>query len=176
MEKNNLLTLKNIVKRFDISGGLLDRLSFSGGKPSLPRTQVHAVNDISLDVAEGETISVVGESGSGKSTLARLIMGIYPINGGEMYYRDQRIDNLSPKQFLPYRTRMQMVFQDPYASLNPRMRVKQILEEPVRFHFPEYSEQQVVARVHEVMEQVGISPSWSGRFPHEFSGGQRQRI
>lgn len=176
MHTKNLLTLKNVVKHFDISGGLLDRLSFSGGRPSLRRSVVHAVNDISLEVREGETLSIVGESGSGKSTLARVVMGLYPMNGGEMYYRDKRIDNLGQKQFMPYRTRMQMVFQDPYASLNPRMRVKQILEEPVRFHFPFYDDSQVRERVNTVMEQVGISASWSGRFPHEFSGGQRQRI
>ena len=176
MQTSNLLTLKNVVKHFDISGGVLDRLSFSGGKPSLRRTVVHAVNDISLEVREGETLSIVGESGSGKSTLARVVMGLHPMNGGEMYYRDQRIDNLGQKQFMPYRTRMQMVFQDPYASLNPRMRVKQILEEPVRFHFPAYDESQVRERVNTVMEQVGISATWINRFPHEFSGGQRQRI
>lgn len=172
----SLISLRHVTKHFDISGGFLDQLRLENGRLRRKQTVVHAVNDISFEIAEGETISVVGESGSGKSTLARVIMGLYPANGGEIYYRGERIDQLSSRQIMPYRTKMQMVFQDPYASLNPRMRVKSILEEPVRFHFPGLSEPEVKMRVAEVMEQVGISPSWGIRFPHEFSGGQRQRI
>lgn len=171
-----LISLKNVTKHFDISGGFLEQLRFEDGRIRRKRSVVHAVNDISLDVLQGETISVVGESGSGKSTLARVIMGLYPPTDGEIYYRDQRIDQLNSKQLMPYRTKMQMVFQDPYASLNPRMRVSSILEEPIHFHFPKLSQKEVKLRVAEVMEQVGISASWGVRFPHEFSGGQRQRI
>jgi peptide/nickel transport system ATP-binding protein len=134
------------------------------------------VNDVSLDIMAGETLSVVGESGCGKSTLARVVIGLYPPTSGEIYYRDQRIDNLQGTKRRPFRTKAQMVFQDPYASLNPRMRVRQILEEPVRFHKPELSDAQVREKVAEVMEQVGINPQWAERYPHEFSGGQRQRI
>ena len=135
MEKDNgLLTIKNLIKHFDISGGLLDQLRFSKGKISRERTVVKAVNDVSFSIKPGETLSVVGESGCGKSTLARTVLGLYPPNSGEIYYRGDRIDNLSSKEMLPFRTKMQMIFQDPYASLNPRMTVKRTLEEPVLFH------------------------------------------
>lgn len=176
MQKTPLLTLRNVVKHFDISGGLLDQLRFTNGKITRKRTVVHAVNDVSFTINEGETLSVVGESGCGKSTLARTVIGLYRPNGGEIHYRTDRIDNLTDAQFMPYRTRMQMVFQDPYASLNPRMRVNQILEEPVRFHNPTIADGEVKDRVAAVMEQVGVSPLWASRYPHEFSGGQRQRI
>ncbi|GFM34758.1 dipeptide ABC transporter ATP-binding protein [Desulfovibrio subterraneus] len=176
MGNTPLVSIKNVVKHFDISGGLLDQLTFSGGKIVRNRSVVHAVNDVSLDIMAGETLSVVGESGCGKSTLARVVIGLYPPTSGEIYYRDQRIDNLQGTKRRPFRTKAQMVFQDPYASLNPRMRVRQILEEPVRFHKPELSDAQVREKVAEVMEQVGINPQWAERYPHEFSGGQRQRI
>ncbi len=173
---SDLLSLENVVKHFDISGGFLDQLRFRNGRVFRKRTVVHAVNDVSLTVREGETLSVVGESGCGKSTLARTIIGLYRPESGSVRYRGERIDNLSSVGFMPFRTKMQMVFQDPYASLNPRMRVSQILEEPVRFHFPSLSKAEVKGKVDAVMEQVGVSPSWRTRFPHEFSGGQRQRI
>lgn len=171
-----LLSLRNVVKHFDISGGLLDQLRLSGGRITRKRTVVHAVNDVSFDILPGETLSVVGESGCGKSTLARTVIGLYRATCGEILYRGERIDNLSDNGMLPYRTRMQMVFQDPYASLNPRMKVREILEEPVRFHNPGISDADVRARVADVMEQVGVNPLWGVRYPHEFSGGQRQRI
>jgi len=176
MATTPLLDLKNLSKRFDISGGLLDQLRFQGGRLTRRKTVVHAVNNVSFSINEGETLSVVGESGCGKSTLARTVIGLYRPNAGEIIYRGQRIDNLSEKAALPYRTRMQMVFQDPYASLNPRMRVRQILEEPVRFHNPAMTGAEVRERVAGVMDQVGINPAWADRYPHEFSGGQRQRI
>jgi len=120
MEKDNgLLTIKNLIKHFDISGGLLDQLRFSKGKISRERTVVKAVNDVSFSIKPGETLSVVGESGCGKSTLARTVLGLYPPNSGEIYYHGDRIDNLSSKEMLPFRTKMQMIFQDPYASHRP---------------------------------------------------------
>ncbi|TVM17176.1 ABC transporter ATP-binding protein [Oceanidesulfovibrio indonesiensis] len=174
-----IVSLKNVCKRFDISGGLLDQITFEQGKLTRTRTEVKAVNNVSFDIQEGETLSVVGESGCGKSTLARTVIGLYPPSEGEIRYRGERIDNLSPSRMLPYRTRMQMVFQDPYASLNPRMKVKEILEEPVIFHGSKLgtiSRGEVEERVAAVMEQVGIDPAWATNYPHEFSGGQRQRI
>ena len=177
MEKDTgLLTIKNLVKHFDISGGLLDQLRFSKGKISRERTVVKAVNDVSFSIKPGETLSVVGESGCGKSTLARTVLGLYPPNSGEIYYRGERIDKLSSKEMLPFRTKMQMIFQDPYASLNPRMTVKRTLEEPVMFHNKSISHDEVQKKVADVMEQVGVDPKWADRYPHEFSGGQRQRI
>ena len=175
-DENGLLALKQVVKHFDISGGLLDRLRFKNGKLSHQRTTVKAVNNVSFTIASGETFSVVGESGCGKSTLARTTLGIYPPNSGKILYRGERIDNKNAQQMLPFRRKMQMIFQDPYASLNPRKTVMQTLEEPVVFHNPSISANQVKDRVAEVMSQVGVDPKWAARYPHEFSGGQRQRI
>ncbi|MCG8619623.1 MAG: ATP-binding cassette domain-containing protein [Desulfobacterales bacterium] len=170
-----LVTINDVVKHFDISGGLLDQISFSGGF-HLEKTTVKAVNNVSLYVNKGETLSVVGESGCGKSTLARVIMGLHPPNSGEVYYEGNRIDNLSHEQWMPYRRKMQMIFQDPYASLNPRKTVRQTLEEPLRFHNPKMTGAEAGDKIADVMEKVGVDPAWITRYPHEFSGGQRQRI
>jgi peptide/nickel transport system ATP-binding protein len=175
-DDNDLLTLHQVVKHFDISGGLLDQLHLEKGRLRRRRTTVKAVNGVSFTIAAGETFSVVGESGCGKSTLARATLGIYPPSSGEIHYRGQRIDNKNARQMLPFRRRMQMIFQDPYASLNPRKTVRQTLEEPVVFHNPSLSAAEVGERVATVMSQVGVDPKWAGRYPHEFSGGQRQRI
>ena len=172
----NLLTVTNLVKRFDISGGFLEQLSFDNGRLIRKHTIVKALNDVSFTISSGETFSVVGESGCGKSTLARTILGLYPPEGGEIYYGTERIDNLTSNKMLPYRSKMQMIFQDPYASLNPRKTVQQTLEEPILFHNKSISNKEVRERVSEVMLQVGVDPLWVKRYPHEFSGGQRQRI
>ncbi|MCP3871922.1 MAG: ATP-binding cassette domain-containing protein [Desulfobacteraceae bacterium] len=174
--KNTLVSINNIVKHFDISGGMLDQLQFKNFKPQLKKTTVKAVNNVSLEIRKGETLSVVGESGCGKSTLARVVMGLYPPNSGKILYNGARIDNLTHKQMLPFRKKMQMIFQDPYASLNPRKTVQQTLEEPLRFHNPKISNKDIQKKVERVMEQVGVDPLWIKRYPHEFSGGQRQRI
>jgi peptide/nickel transport system ATP-binding protein len=156
MEQNNsLLNVKDLVKHFDISGGLLDQLAMESGRVVRKKTTVKAVNAVSFAIMPQETLGVVGESGCGKSTLARAVLGLYPPNS---------------------RKKMQMIFQDPYASLNPRMTVKKILEEPVYFHNKSISAQAAKDKVAEVMQQVGVDPAWAGRYPHEFSGGQRQRI
>ena len=176
MKSDVLVSIRNLVKYFDISGGWLEQLRFTGGRISRQEVIVKAVNDISFDILKGETVAVVGESGCGKSTLARTVMSLYPPNSGEIYYQDKRIDQLSEKQLKYYRTRMQMIFQDPYASLNPRMTVEDILSEPIHFHHPSMTREQVKEKIIKVMKQVGIDPDWQDRFPHEFSGGQRQRI
>jgi len=173
---NSLLTVNNLVKRFDISGGFLEQLTLDNGRLVRKHTIVKALNDVSFVISSGETFSVVGESGCGKSTLARTILGLYPPESGEIYYGTERIDNLTSNKMLPYRSKMQMIFQDPYASLNPRKTVQQTLEEPVLFHNKSISNKEVRERISEVMLQVGIDPLWVGRYPHEFSGGQRQRI
>lgn len=176
MNTDQLLVVNHLVKHFDISGGFLDRLAIRNWKPTLTKTIVQAVNNVSFTVSKGETLSVVGESGCGKSTLARVILGLYPPESGTIYYNGHRIDNLSPTEMLPFRRKMQMIFQDPYASLNPRMNVRQILEEPVRFHFPHLTSAEVTERVYHIMEQVGVHKRSYHQYPHEFSGGQRQRI
>jgi peptide/nickel transport system ATP-binding protein len=173
---SGLLAIERLVKHFDISGGILDQVKFRNRRLIRKRTFVKAVNDVSFEIQAGETLSVVGESGCGKSTLARTVLGLYPPNSGEIYYRGERIDNLSAREILPYRRKMQMIFQDPYASLNPRMTVERTLEEPVVFHTKAIRDSEVKEKVADVMEQVGVDPKWVDRYPHEFSGGQRQRI
>ena len=173
---NALLTVTNLVKHFDISGGLLDQLALQKKRIVRRRTTVKAVNDVSFSIMPQETLGVVGESGCGKSTLARAVLGLYPPNSGKIYYKNNRIDNLTPQKMLPFRKKMQMIFQDPYASLNPRMTVKRTLEEPAFFHNKSITPGEVKDKVDEVMLQVGVEPSWATRYPHEFSGGQRQRI
>ncbi|MFP4071519.1 MAG: ABC transporter ATP-binding protein [Desulfovibrionales bacterium] len=170
------ISIQNVSKRFDISGSFLDQIKFRNGRFTRDKTIVQAVNGVSLDIARGETMSVVGESGCGKSTLARCVIRLYPPDTGKVLFQDKRIDDLDRNAMKPYRTRMQMVFQDPYASLNPRMSVRRILEEPLRFHRKDLSDTEVRDRVQGVMRQVGVSPEWQDRYPHEFSGGQRQRI
>ena len=176
MEKPALITLNNVVKYFDISGSFLDRIHFSKGRFSLEKTVVHAVNEVSFVVHKGETLSIVGESGCGKSTLARTIIGLYKPDSGKIFYGNDRIDILTEKEWLPYRVKMQMVFQNPYASLNPRKNVQETLEEPLQYHYPYLSYVERKERVHAIMEQVGVNPLWAEKLPHEFSGGQRQRI
>ena len=171
-----IVKIDNLVKYFDISGGFLEQLQLKSGKIRLHKTEVKAVNGVSFEIAPGETLAVVGESGCGKSTLARTVMGLYPPTAGSVSYRGERIDTLTSKQMLPYRQRMQMIFQDPYASLNPSKTVRQTLKEPLRFHHKKITAVEIDERLAEVMEQVGVNPAWRDRFPHEFSGGQRQRI
>ena len=161
-----LVGIENVEKHFEGGGNLLKKDS----------RKVRAVNGVTLTIRQGESFCLVGESGCGKSTLARTIIGLNAPTAGEIRYRGDRIDNLPPKAMAPYRRKMQMVFQNPYASLNPRMTVQKILEEPIRFHFPDLSRAEVRAKVEEVMLSVGNDPNWGSRYPHEFSGGQRQRI
>lgn len=171
-----LLELKSLEKRFELDRGFLETIKFRSGKIVRERREVHAVNNISLNVERGEALCVVGESGCGKSTVARLIAGLLTPSGGEIHYEGERIDNRSRHAMMPLRKKMQMIFQNPYASLNPRMTIQQALEEPVRYHNPGMSKSDVVEKVATVMRSVGVDPSWAKRYPHEFSGGQRQRI
>ncbi len=142
---------------------------------------INAVNNISLDLKEGETLGIVGESGSGKTTLGQTLLRLVDRESnteveGEIKFFEDRIDSLSRKQFKPFRNQMQIVFQDPYASLNPRLSVKQIIEEGliVALNMKDKNERQ--NKIEKIMSEVGLEPSSMLRFPHEFSGGQRQRI
>ncbi|MCP1313719.1 ABC transporter ATP-binding protein [Halomonas sp. 707D7] len=171
-----LLQIRGLKKRFSLSGDFLDQLRFKKGRLVRHQEHVHAINGVNLDIARGEALCVVGESGCGKSTVARTVMGLLSPSEGEIHYDGARIDHLSSRKLLPYRKRMQMIFQNPYASLNPRMTIQQTLEEPLRLHHPEWSRAQVTDKVTTVMQSVGIDPDWGKRFGHEFSGGQRQRI
>ena len=142
---------------------------------------INAVNNISLDLKEGETLGIVGESGSGKTTLGQTLLRLVDRESntdveGEIKFFDDRIDGLSRKQFKPFRNQMQIVFQDPYASLNPRLSVKQIIEEGLIVALNMKDKNERLNKIENIMNEVGLEPSSMLRFPHEFSGGQRQRI
>ena len=171
-----LLEMCHVKKEFVLDQSFLDTVKLRGGKITREKRAVHAVNNLSLSVQKGDALCVVGESGCGKSTVARLIAGLLKPTEGSIHFEGNRIDNRSRKQLLPVRKKMQMIFQNPYASLNPRMSIQQSLEEPVRYHMPSLSQYEIKDKVAEVMQSVGVDPSWATRYPHEFSGGQRQRI
>ena len=139
------------------------------------RDVVHAVDGVSLDVRRGETLGIVGESGCGKSTLGRLLVRLQDPTGGTVRFRGEDITKLSRRGLRPFRREMQMIFQDPYASLNPRKRVGQIVADPLQIHRMGTAEE-TRRRVEELLKVVGLSPDHVNRYPHEFSGGQRQRI
>jgi len=163
-----MLEVKNLTKYFDITGGLLSR--FSAGAKVLK-----AVDHISFAVPEGKTLGLVGESGCGKSTTARLITRLIPATEGEVSFEGREILHLPKQEMRELRRHIQMIFQDPYASLNPRMRVIEIVGRPLAL-FHGMSGQKKLARVTELLELVGLSADHVYRYPHEFSGGQRQRI
>ena len=162
-----ILTLRGLTKHFPLAGSKLF------GRPRV----VHAVDDVDLSVGRGETLGLVGESGSGKSTVARLIMRLVDPTAGEIRFKGTDITRLGPAAIRPLRRHLQMVFQDPYASLNPRMTVGDIIAEPYRFHHPHASAAAAAERVRTILNRVGLGGTGIGaRYPHEFSGGQRQRI
>lgn len=167
-----LLAIRDLKVHFDLGGGgLLDKLISSN---SVKRV-VKAVDGVTIDIYQGETLGLVGESGCGKSTLGRAILRLTEPTSGQVLFRGQDLASLSQREMREQRKHLQMIFQDPYASLNPRMTVGQIIGEPIEtFRLAEGRGQE--ARVRELMETVGLSPRFIKRFPHEFSGGQRQRI
>jgi oligopeptide/dipeptide ABC transporter ATP-binding protein len=136
--------------------------------------RVHAVNDVTFTIDEGETVGLVGESGCGKTTMSRAIMRLIDATDGKLSFRGEDITRAGRRQLAPLRRQMQMVFQDPFASLNPRKRVVQIIGQPLRLHGTPRGE--IEGRVRELLDQVGLASEHLNRFPHEFSGGQRQRI
>ena len=163
-----MLEVKNLTKYFDISGGLLSRLS-SGLK------LLKAVDHICFFVPEGKTFGLVGESGCGKSTTARLITRLIPATEGEVFFHGRDILRLPKQELRELRRHIQMIFQDPYASLNPRMRVIDVVGRPLTL-FQGLKGQKKIDRAVELLDLVGLRPEHLHRYPHEFSGGQRQRI
>jgi len=167
-----LLRLDDVGRDFDVSRPWLNRVI-----EGAPRQLLHAVAGVSFDVRRGETLALVGESGCGKSTLARLIVGLYSPSHGRIEFDGVEISNPAAHvETARLRRRMQMIFQDPYASLNPRWRVRDIVAEPVRVLGLAADEAQIGARVAELLGQVGLAAEDGEKYPHEFSGGQRQRI
>ncbi len=169
-----LIELIDISKQFVQPVGLADRVAALFG--SGPRDViVHAVDAVSFRVSQGEVVALVGESGCGKSTLGRIVAGILPPSRGQILFRGREVATMSERQAREYALAVQMIFQDPFASLNPRMRVGEIIGEAPRVH-GSVSPGDLNSHVDEVMRRVGLDPSFKRRYPHQFSGGQRQRI
>ncbi len=172
MSSAALLSVTDVGRDFDVSRPWLNRVI-----ERAPRQLLHAVDGVSFEVRRGETLALVGESGCGKSTLARLIVGLYTPSRGVIEFEGKVIsDPAAHAQTAALRRRMQMIFQDPYASLNPRWRVRDIIAEPIRVLGLLSGGPEIDARVAELLEQVGLSSEDGHKYPHEFSGGQRQRI
>jgi oligopeptide/dipeptide ABC transporter ATP-binding protein len=165
VDEQVLYSVKNVKKHFPIKGGLLQRV----------KSHVKAVDGITLDIYKGETLGVVGESGCGKSTLGRTILGLESLTEGELVFNGNNISKYSARQLKPFKKEMQMIFQDPYASLNPKQRIGDALEEALIIH-TQLSAQARREKVINLLNEVGLKEEHYERYPHEFSGGQRQRI
>lgn len=160
-----LIEVRNLVKHFPVRGGVLNRVV----------ANVHAVNGVSFDVERGEIVGIVGESGCGKSTLGKTIIRLLDPTSGSIRYDGREITGLGHAAMMPIRRKMQIIFQDPYSSLNPRLTVRALLREAIRFHdiVPPGETEGYIA---ELIKTVGLRPDAADKFPHEFSGGQRQRL
>ncbi len=161
-----LISTKNLTKIFSLSTGPLGR----------KKVFVHAVEDVNIDIASRETFALVGESGCGKTTLGRLLLRLIEPTKGEVLFKGENIFSLDEEQMRSLRRDMQIIFQDPYASLDPRMRILDILAEPLKTHNKGISKKEIVDRVKELLSVVGLQDFVMSGFPHQFSGGQRQRI
>jgi len=162
-----LVKIDNLVKHFPITRGIVIERQIGS---------VKAVDGVSFEISRGETLGLVGESGCGKTTVGRTILGLYPATDGSIMIDDHNVREAKGKEMLAIRRKAQIIFQDPYASLNPRWTISAIIGEPLRVHKIIPNEKERNERVHELMLLVGLSPRLINRFPHEFSGGQRQRI
>ena len=158
-----LLEVKDIEKVFSVKVGAFEK------------KDLHALNKINFDIYQGKTLSLVGESGCGKTTVGKVILGLYQATSGEVLFHGQDIAKLTPQERGSVQKDIQMIFQDPYSSLNPRKKVKTILEQPLKIH-TDMDKKQRMETIHEICDDVGIDYSYLERYPHQFSGGQRQRI
>ena len=166
MSDNNILEVKDLQVHFPVTEGLLKRRVGS----------IAAVNGVSFHIKRGETFSLVGESGCGKSTTALSVLKMQSVTGGQIIFDGENITQHSPGQMRRIRQKMQMVYQDPFGSLNPRMKIGSIIGEPLRVHGLAGDKEQYHARISSLMKTVGLLEDMAERYPHEFSGGQRQRI
>ncbi len=162
-----LLEVRNVEMFFPVTSGIIFQRKVA---------DVKAVNDVSFSIKRGETLGLVGESGSGKTTLGRCILQLYRPTNGDVIFDGQRLNELSSKELKPVRRKMQVIFQDPYGSLNPRMTCGDIIGEPLIIHKLTASKAEYRERIAELLQLVGLNPYMAERYPHEFSGGQRQRI
>src|SRR3972149_9567415 len=167
MSADPLVRVEGLKKHFPIQRGVIIQRTVG---------HVRAVDGISFDIAPGETLGLVGESGCGKTTAGRTILGLYPLTDGSVQISDINVENVDKENLKLLRRKAQMIFQDPYSSLNPRWTVSAIIGEPLRVHKLLADDKARTERVPELMLKVGLSPRLINRFPHEFSGGQRQRI
>ena len=165
LETLSLLEVKNLTTRFDLNEGILSR----------PYARVHAVENISFEIKRGETLSLVGESGCGKTTTCRTILGLEKATAGDIIFEGKPVLNYTRQERQEFCRSVQMIFQDPYSSLNPRMSVRDILSEPIYVH-KLYAGKAIESRVSDLLRHVNLDPEFASRYPHEFSGGQRQRI
>jgi ABC-type glutathione transport system ATPase component len=165
---SHLLEVRNLRKHYQKGGGILA----ASGKGE----RIAAVDDVSFFVAAGETFAIVGESGCGKTTLARILLRLIEPDEGKVLFEGTDLLGLSPKDMRTCRRQMQMIFQDPFASLNPRMKVGEIVAEPLAIHEPQLPRTERLAKAGEILQRVGLGKDALPRYPHEFSGGQRQRI
>lgn len=161
-----LLEVKNLCTWFPVHSGVLRRQT----------GDIRAVDDVSFTIEPGQTVGLVGESGSGKTTVGRTILKLIPSTSGSVVFDGREILPMSERAFRPLRREMQMIFQDPFGSLNPRFTIGEIVGESLEIHFPEMSRSERSDRVAELLKLVGLKPDMMARYPHEFSGGQRQRI
>jgi oligopeptide transport system ATP-binding protein len=164
--KETLLRVVNLKKHFPITRGIVIQKKIGA---------IKAVDGVSFEIKQGETLGLVGESGCGKSTTGRTILRLYPATDGQVFFNDVEISSLSKNAFRSLRPHMQMIFQDPYASLNPRMSIGEIIGEPLIVH-TSMRDSERKEQVVKLLDLVGLNPQYIDRFPHEFSGGQRQRI
>mgnify|MGYP003309671252 CR=1 FL=1 len=164
-ERENILEVKNLSKRFTVYSGIFRRVT----------GYIHAVEDVSLTLKRGKTLAIVGESGCGNSTLARTILSLYKPSTGKIYFNGNEIQSLNISQMKPIRKKIQIIFQDPFASLNPKLRVATLLKEPLIAHGIK-SISEMEDRATKLLHKVSLPSDVMQRFPHEFSGGERQRI
>jgi peptide/nickel transport system ATP-binding protein/oligopeptide transport system ATP-binding protein len=163
---STLLRVQSLKVHFPVRAGFLQRKV----------DDIKAVDDVSFEIEKGTTLGLVGESGSGKSTVARALLKLTPATEGKVYYHDREILGMREAEFRPMRKQIQMIFQDPFGSLNPRMTVEEIIAEPLRIHFRDRGRKERRDSVASLLTRVGLPAESMWRYPHEFSGGQRQRI
>ncbi|HYF58568.1 MAG TPA: dipeptide/oligopeptide/nickel ABC transporter ATP-binding protein, partial [Burkholderiaceae bacterium] len=166
-----LVVVEDAAKLFDVSPPWLNRVL-----ERKPRTLLRAVDGVSFSIAAGETLALVGESGCGKSTVARMLVGLYALSRGRITYEGVDIARMTTREGRSMRSRVQMIFQDPYASLNPRWKVADIVAEPIRVHGLIDGRDAIRARVEALLRHVGLAAADADKYPHQFSGGQRQRL